>query len=257
MLPHERRCHRKCPNPPRVAFVPRSSTPVQCARTPPVCQETPRSSWRPGVAEPGLRTIGARRENSHTGNMCAYHSLPISGRISGRRGRARALDGLFVPSGDDSGLRARRRARPPQCGIPAAGGREAVPAKVHEPVARPPRGTVRCLVTGDGPVPRADDAPGNVAVVARVDRAPAFRREKDRNASCASADPRCPGAQTAPTGPDVHVTTYRLGVNCEASPQISAPALVRTHQRQLTGTCKIFGMPRNRNTEAPRLVVIT
>ena len=32
---------------------------------------------------------------------------------------------------------------------------------------------------------------------------------------------------------------------------------LRTHQRQLTGTCKLFGMPRNRNTGALRLVVIT
>jgi prolyl-tRNA synthetase len=29
--------------------------------------------------------------------------------------------------------------------------------------------TVRCLVTEDGAVPEADDAPGNVAVVARAD----------------------------------------------------------------------------------------
>ena len=29
--------------------------------------------------------------------------------------------------------------------------------------------TVRCLVAGNGPVPDADDAPGNVAVVARAD----------------------------------------------------------------------------------------
>ncbi|MFI6807176.1 hypothetical protein ACIBO6_19460 [Streptomyces luteogriseus] len=28
--------------------------------------------------------------------------------------------------------------------------------------------TVRCLVAGDGPVPDADDAPGNVTVVARA-----------------------------------------------------------------------------------------
>ncbi|PSM37972.1 hypothetical protein C6Y14_39840 [Streptomyces dioscori] len=60
--------------------------------------------------------------------------------------------------------------------VPAITGDYADPAKVHELVDRPPRGTVRCLVAGDGPVPRTDGAPGNVAVVARVDRAPAFRR---------------------------------------------------------------------------------
>ncbi len=245
-----------CPNPQRVAFVPRSFTPVQCARTPPVCQETPRSSWRPGVTEPGLRTIGARRENSHTGNMCAYRSSPISGRMSS----AGEVPAGWVACSCRTAMtvgRGRRDARPSQGVLHVITGEDAVPAKVHELVDRRSRRTVRCLVAGDGPVPRVDDAPGNVAVVARVDRAPAFRREKDRNASCASGDLRCPDAQTAPNGPDVHVTTYRLGVNCEASPQISAPALVRTHQRQLTGTCKIFGMPRNRNTEAPRLVVIT
>lgn len=53
------------------------------------------------------------------------------------------------------------------------------------------------------------------------------------------------------------VATYRLGVSCEPSPQIDAPALVRTHQGQLTGTSKIFGMPRNRNTATSRLVVTT
>ncbi len=255
-----------CPNPPRVAFVPGSFTPVQCARTPPVCQETPRSSWRPGVAEPGLRTIGARRENSHTGNMCANRSLSFGGRMSSGVIRCRPVSsGADVPARRVAGScrtamtagRGCRRARPRKSAVPAVGDDDAVPAKVHELADGPARGTVRCLVARDGPVPPVDDAPGNVAVVARLDRVPAFRREKDRNASCASADPRCPGTRTAPTGPDVRVTTYRLGVNCEASPQISAPALVRTHQRQLTGTCKIFGMPRNRNTEAPRLVVIT
>jgi hypothetical protein len=84
-----------------------------------------------------------------------------------------------------------------------------------------------------------------------------FRRECDRNASCASADISCPGARTPSTCRGVYQTTYRLGMSCEASPQISAPALVRTHQRQLTGTCKLFGMARNRNTGALRLVVIT
>jgi hypothetical protein len=86
---------------------------------------------------------------------------------------------------------------------------------------------------------------------------PRFGRESDRNASCARADRAHTGAWTRPTRRRVPRTTHHLGMSCEASPQISAPALVGTHQRQLTATSKLFGMPRNRNTGAPRLVAIT
>jgi hypothetical protein len=140
----------------------------------------------------------------------------------------------------------------------AAGGRSRIPrtdlAEEGEVRLAGRPVTVRWAVAEHGSVPDADRAPGNVTPVARA-FPPAT--ERGRKAPCASDDVGCPGVRSPCTGRDVRVTTYRLEANCEASPQISAPALVRTHQRQLTGTCKLFGMPRNRNTEAPRLVVTT
>ncbi|BCL23263.1 hypothetical protein GCM10017668_51060 [Streptomyces tuirus] len=135
--------------------------------------------------------------------------------------------------------------------------------------------TVRCPVAEDGSVPDADDVPGNVAAVAGAYGVRALGVRGDRNASCASAGPlptRRAGILHAPIEgvarrasvegggerrAGVRGTTHHLVVSCEAYPQICAPALVGTHQRQLTGTCKLFGMARNRNTGAPRLVVIT
>lgn len=140
----------------------------------------------------------------------------------------------------------------------AAGGRSRIPrtdlAEEGEVRLAGRPVTLRWAVAEDGAVPDADRAPGNVTPVARA-FPPAT--ERGRKAPCASDDVGCPGVRSPCTGRDVRVATYRLEANCEASPQISAPALVRTHQRQLTGTCKLFGMPRNRNTEAPRLVVTT
>lgn len=59
------------------------------------------------------------------------------------------------------------------------------------------------------------------------------------------------GVRIRPTRPGVPRTTYRLVTRRETSPHIDAPALVRTHQWQLTGTCKIFEMPRNGTREGP------
>ena len=282
-----------CPNPPRVASVTRSFTPVQCARTPPVCQETPRSPSRPGVEEPGLRTIGARRENSHTGNMCPHQGAMAKApvlfvwhdrtRPDGREGADRVA-GLIVSGRHDAGLRVTPRLDPVAPAIPAleaalAVGRVMVWFRPRFSRSSPPDAsggegggrrssrreavpagravTVRCPVAGSGPVPGTPRVPGNVVGVVPRPAGPGIRREKDRNTSCASGNPGGPDAQTVSTCGNGRATTYRLGGKCVASPQIGAPALVRTHQRQLTGTCKIFGMPRNRNTEAPRLVVVT
>lgn len=68
---------------------------------------------------------------------------------------------------------------------------------------------------------------------------------------------RHPGVRWAAYAPGVRVATYHLGASCETSPQFCAPARVGTHQGQLTGTCKLFGMARNRNTGALVLVVTT
>ncbi|MDQ0598622.1 hypothetical protein QF037_002967 [Streptomyces canus] len=134
-----------------------------------------------------------------------------------------------------------------QAVVPAIKGDETVLAKVRGRVWSPRAG--RLATETRRPVTSRSSR-------ALIEVAP-FRRESDRNASCASADHGRPGARTPSTWRGVYRPTYRLSTSCEASPQISAPALVRTHQRQLTGTCKLFGMPRNRNTGAPRLVVIT
>ncbi|CAO0828610.1 hypothetical protein SMICM17S_05177 [Streptomyces microflavus] len=92
-------------------------------------------------------------------------------------------------------------------------------------------------------MPHAGGAPGNVAPVdapARDAVPPA--RQRPKGALRLARVPRS-GVWTAATRRRVRRTTHQLGMSCEASPQISAPALVTTHQRQLTGTCKLFGMP--------------
>ncbi len=164
-----------CPNPPRVACVTRFSTPVQCARTPPVCQETPRSSWRPGVMGPGLRTVRARRENSHTGNMCPHRPVitraparrpaPAGGMAGscpaamtagcGRPGAGppepRAGGGPGSRTGGGPGSRrGRSGSGQGQC---VRGGRD--PGDGGERVSRRARGTVRCLPQEAGSVPGA------------------------------------------------------------------------------------------------------
>jgi hypothetical protein len=216
-----------------------------------------------------LRAVRARRENSHTGNMCPHRSAiaraPVrrpapAGRMAGSRPAAmtagcghRGHRSAPAPYG--------RRSPPPEATIRfrprSAREVEAVPVPTPTGAGGGGRGDRTASAGRDGAGARDAPARGNVDVVVRAHRAPGFRREKDRNAPCASVGTSRPVARTAPTRCGVRVATYRLSANCEASPQISAPALVRTHQRQLTGTCKIFGMPRNRNTEAPRLVVIT
>lgn len=52
---------------------------------------------------------------------------------------------------------------------PSRHGKAPVLASGDEPELADHAVTVRCLVAGNGPVPDADDAPGNVAVVARAD----------------------------------------------------------------------------------------
>lgn len=194
----------KRPNQPRVAAVP-FLAPVQCARTPPVCQVTPPSTCRP--VEGGGRLVVARAsgKNSHPGNRGP----------SGPSRRGRPQNG--------SGQQRRGRRLP-----------------------------------GGGPVRGGGGGPGRFwrhGVPGEPDAA--FRREGVRKGSCASEGRTRTGACGPDTRGGVRQPTHHLAVSCEASPQISAPVFVRTHQWQLTGTCKLFGMPRNRNTEAPRLVVIT
>ena len=195
----------KRPNQPRVAAVPVFLAPVQCARTPPVCQVTPHSTCRP--VECGRRLVVARAsgKNSHSGN----------------RG----------PPGPSRRGRAAERFRPPAAGAPETGG---------------------------GPVRGGGGGPGRFCrhgVPGEPDAA--FRRQGVRKGPCVSVGRTRTGACRPDTRGGVRQPTHHLAVSCEASPQISAPVVVRTHQCQLTGTCKLFGMPRNRNTEAPRLVVIT
>lgn len=88
VLPHERRCHGKRPNPPRDVTVPVSEAPVMCARTSPVCQQTPHALPRPGVVGPGLWLPCASGENSHDGNVGPYH-------------RAMAKAPVLTPRADD------------------------------------------------------------------------------------------------------------------------------------------------------------
>src|ERR1044072_2702979 len=78
----------KRPNPPRVAAVTDQVAPVQCARTSPVCQVTPRSRRRPGVSGPRLGPGWACGENSHSGNLDPYH-------------RAMAKAPVLTPRADD------------------------------------------------------------------------------------------------------------------------------------------------------------
>ncbi|GHD95064.1 hypothetical protein GCM10010508_58240 [Streptomyces naganishii JCM 4654] len=80
----------KRPNQPRVAAVPDSVAPVQCARTPSVCQVTPRSPSRPGVSGPGLRPVRPPGEISHPGNLGPYRTQ--------RSGRPRGMAGTRRPS---------------------------------------------------------------------------------------------------------------------------------------------------------------
>ncbi|GGY03692.1 hypothetical protein GCM10010510_57090 [Streptomyces anandii JCM 4720] len=90
----------KRPNQPRVAAVPDSVAPVQCARTPSVCQVTPRSPSRPGVWGPGLRPTRARGEISHPGNLGPYRKQ--------RTGTPRGMAGTRRPvmtAGEPGGLR--------------------------------------------------------------------------------------------------------------------------------------------------------
>lgn len=198
----------KRPNPPRVCRVPVQVAPVSAPALPPVCQVTPPSTPRPGVAEAGLRAARACGGISRSGNVGPYR-------------RAMAEAPVPTSRADD------------------------FPRRCRDPVAE------------DGAVLGAEGAPGNVAVVARAHRTGAPGSESDRNVSCAPSGPSPARPCTCRETRGVRGATHRLGMSCEASPQISAPALVRTHQGQLTGTCKLFGMPRNRNTAAPPLVVIT
>lgn len=175
--------------------------------------------------------------------MCLWREFTFRqlGAVPSRHGRgtrSHPADGRLaavVPGCDPRGEAGRRRPGAPPDGDPAV---------------RRPRGLPgRCGAAGALPVTsRSSHA---------LTKAAPCVGESDRNAPCAPAGRPHPGARTWSTRRVVARTTHQLGMSCEASPQISAPALVRTHQCQLTGTCKLFGMPRNRNTAAPPLVVIT
>lgn len=94
---------------------------------------------------------------------------------------------------------------------------------------------------GRGPDPRdaSSMGPPSTARAARCRRSPRVRRDRSDRSVRRSSTRWC-----------VRAATYGIEVSCEAPPYIDAPALVRTHQRQLTGTCKLFVMPRNGTREA-------
>src|SRR5689334_21693680 len=126
----------------------------------------------------------------------------------------------------NSPLRNASRGREAMVGVFRAPG-----ARFHNPVTRAsPRRTV---AHRSGPVRDAGDAPGNVTAVAHADPGTGFRSGSGRNASCTSSEDMRTGVRAGPTRGCVRGTTHHLDTSCEASPQFSAPALVRTHQRQL------------------------
>ncbi len=104
-----------------------------------------------------------------------------------------------------------------------------------DPETRGPR------ARGRGPDPRdaSSMGPPSTARAARCRRSPRVRRDRSDRSVRRSSTRWC-----------VRAATYGIEVSCEAPPYIDAPALVRTHQRQLTGTCKLFVMPRNGTREA-------
>lgn len=211
----------KRPNQPRVAAMPDSLAPVQCARTPPVCQVTPHSTCRPVECGCGLVVARASGKNSHSGNRgpCVRPSGRPPGAGSGQGVGVSAVRAGWCEwrVGDAVGSRSRRLWRAGRAGSPREGPKRLL--RTPGAHARRGRGTAYAR-EGAWPVRASHEGGGGRRV-------------------------------------GVRQPTHHLEVSCEASPQISAPALVRTHQRQLTGTCKLFGMPRNRNTQASRLVVIT
>lgn len=239
----------------------------------PVCQGTAHQPPRPGgagsfIARPGrapcggwgaphrrLSPLGRRyRLASRTLRSAGWRPGPVV--RGGRRPSGTRASRSFRPVSPDTRRAARRTPRGPRTpwsrgwsrssGGPPAG----APGRVRERRAGP------VLRSGGGAVASPRPRAGRVVPPPAPGLATGFRESRWSGPGGRESVRKRYGPIQSDQAVYALLRTTLVGAVRLLRRSAYPPAYTR-HRRQPAGTCKLFGMPRNRNTGAPRLVITT